>query len=105
MLLSLAESEVGCYIGNWLVGVIAYADNTVLSAPSASAMRAMLHTCDTFAEQFNVIFYVRSQDVCFSHQRGVIHVVFTVNTRFTSTEVLLSMHVEEWLHLGTYYFQ
>ena len=52
----LVKSEVGCFIGNWFVGVLAYADDIVLLAPSASAMCAMLHRCHTFAEQFNVIF-------------------------------------------------
>jgi len=33
LLLSLAKSEVGCCIGNWFVGVLAYADDIVLLAP------------------------------------------------------------------------
>jgi len=42
----LNNAEYGCYIGRTFVGVLAYADNVVLLAPSASAMRKMLALCD-----------------------------------------------------------
>ena len=45
-LLLLAKSEVGCFIGYWFIGALAYADDIVLLAPTASAMRAMLHSCE-----------------------------------------------------------
>ena len=101
LLLLLVKSEVGCFIGNWFVGVLAYADDIVLLAPSASAMRAMLHRCDTFAEQFNVIFNVSKSRCMFfppkdrhSHSRGV-HCKPTFYINGDSIE-----YVEEWLHLG-----
>ena len=30
LLLLLAKSEVGCFIGNWFIGALAYADDTIL---------------------------------------------------------------------------
>ena len=44
LLLLLSQNEVGCFIGSWFIGALAYTDYIVLLAPSASAMRAMLHT-------------------------------------------------------------
>jgi len=38
------------------VGVLAYADDIVLLAPTASAMRQMLRLCEEFAEKFSVMF-------------------------------------------------
>ena len=38
LLLLLAKAGVGCYIGFHFVGALAYADDIVLVAPSASAL-------------------------------------------------------------------
>ena len=70
LLLLPAKSGVGCFIGNWFIGALAYADDIVLLAPSASAMRAMLHSCDTFAEQYNVIFNVSKSKCMFFPPKG-----------------------------------
>jgi len=40
LLKSLAEANVGCYIGSSFVGVLAYADDLVVLAPTATAMRS-----------------------------------------------------------------
>lgn len=42
LLIELREAGVGCFIGSWFVGALAYADDLVLLAPTASAMRRML---------------------------------------------------------------
>jgi hypothetical protein len=52
----LGSHGVGCHIGSLFVGALAYADDLVLIAPSANAMRSMLNVCDEFAAQFNVVF-------------------------------------------------
>lgn len=52
----LAKAGVGCYIGYQFVGALAYADDLVLVAPSATAMRAMLSICDCYASNYEVIF-------------------------------------------------
>ena len=44
LLLELLKSGFGCYIGNTFVGALAYADDIVLVASSASAMRRLLST-------------------------------------------------------------
>ena len=42
LLLLLSQSGFGCYMGRFFVGALAYADDLVLVAPTASAMRKML---------------------------------------------------------------
>ena len=49
LLVELRESGVGCYWGSMFAGAFAYADDIVLLAPCASAMRTMLSICDAFA--------------------------------------------------------
>jgi hypothetical protein len=56
LLSRLAKSGVGCYVGFMFVGAIAYADDIVLVAPTASAMRKMLVICDDFASEFDLLF-------------------------------------------------
>ena len=41
-LVTLSQANVGCYVGEFFVGVLAYADDIVLLAPTASAMRQLL---------------------------------------------------------------
>jgi len=50
----------------WLffVGTLAYADDLVLLAPSANAVRHMLRLCDDYTTQFNVVFNA-SKSKCF----------------------------------------
>ena len=48
LLLFLCDSGVGCYWGCSFVGAFSYADDVVLLAPCASAMRMMLQICCSF---------------------------------------------------------
>ena len=38
----LSDAKVGCYIGHVFVGALAYADDIVLLAPTARAMRKII---------------------------------------------------------------
>ena len=46
LLHALSAAKVGCYVGDIFVGALAYADDLVLTAPSATALRKMLAICD-----------------------------------------------------------
>jgi Reverse transcriptase (RNA-dependent DNA polymerase) len=48
LLHALESARCGCYIGCCFVGVLAYADDLVRLAPSASATRRLLKICDEF---------------------------------------------------------
>ena len=56
LLMLLAKLEVGCFIGDIFVGILAYADDIVLLAPTANAMRLMLRKCDEYATEFSIMF-------------------------------------------------
>ena len=55
-MLALSNSHVRCYIGDVFTGALAYADDIVLSAPSASALPKMLAVCDKYAADFDMSF-------------------------------------------------
>jgi hypothetical protein len=56
MLPALTAACVGCYIGNVFVEAFAYADDIVLIAPSATAMRKPLSVCEGYANEYHIMF-------------------------------------------------
>ena len=56
LLIRLSKCGVGCFIGNFFVGALAYADDIVLIAPTPGAMRKLLSVCDDFASEFDIVF-------------------------------------------------
>ena len=44
------------FIGKLFIGALASADNIVLIAPTFRAIRHMLFTCDSFADNFSIVF-------------------------------------------------
>jgi len=56
LLVRLAKANVGCYVGTFFAGALAYADDIVVLAPTASAMRNMLQICDEYAAEFSISF-------------------------------------------------
>jgi hypothetical protein len=56
LLVALSNAGVGCFIGDYFVGALAYADDIVLLAPSASALRIMLAICDDYANEYCISF-------------------------------------------------
>jgi hypothetical protein len=55
----LQDACVVCYLGQWFVGALAYADDIILLTPTTHVMRKMLTLCDDFVDencvQFNVM--------------------------------------------------
>jgi len=56
LVLLLKKAGFGCYIGAHFVGALAYADDIVLVAPSAIALRKMLAICKDYADEFCICF-------------------------------------------------
>ena len=52
----LAKSDVGCFVGECYVGALAYANDIVLLAPTANAVRHMLKICDIYASDYSIVF-------------------------------------------------
>ena len=64
-----AESNVGCFIGTWYFGALAYADDIVFLALSAREMRLMLNICDEYAERFDNVFNAKKSKCIFISSR------------------------------------
>ena len=86
LLLRLTRAGIGCHIGNFYVGTLAYADDVVLIAPTASAMRKMLSICDSFANEYCV---------SFNAKKSKCLVVFPASKRFLYAQ--LSECVFMWM--------
>ena len=99
LLCELTKAGVGCYIGDFFVGALAYADDIVLLAPSLNAMRTMLNVCDRFAIEY---------DVVFNADKSKCLVIKPSRTRLNSESVLPNFSiggniievVHKWPHLG-----
>lgn len=101
LLYDLSASGFGCYIGECFVGALAYADDIVLLAPSATAMRKLLHICDNYASAYHVKFNaLKSKCLYFGRKKGACLVsdshascIFTVGGNDIE-------NVDHFVHLG-----
>jgi Reverse transcriptase (RNA-dependent DNA polymerase) len=62
--MALPKTGVGCYIGNVFIGALAYADDVVIIAPSACAMRRLLNVCDNCVNEYHIIFNAEKFKCC-----------------------------------------
>ena len=56
LIVMLRRSGVGCHVSGVFCGVVGYADDLCLLAPSRSAMVTMLGICENFANENNLEF-------------------------------------------------
>ena len=56
LIVKLRRAGVGCHLGGIFTGVVGYADDLLLMAPSRSAMETMLKICEEYGEQNNLEF-------------------------------------------------
>ena len=56
LLLKLEEEGIGCRVGNYYAGCLAYADDLTLLAPSKKGLPLMIQTCEVFAKDFDIMF-------------------------------------------------
>jgi len=99
LLVRLREAGVGCYVSGWFVGALAYADNLVLLAPSATAMCRLLSVCDSSTSEYNMLFNAKkSKCLIFrpmTYRSGINSVLPTFKIRGSGIE-----NVDRWPHLG-----
>jgi len=99
LILSLVNSGVGCHMGHICLSVLAYADDVVILAPTASAMRKLLAICDGFANDFDVKFNayktkcILFQPSCCNKMSCNAKPVFSIQDNIIE-------FVESWPHLG-----
>ena len=99
LLQSLADLGVGCTIGEVFVGVLAYADDIVLLAPTPNAMRMMLDTCDSYAKEFNIVLNANKSKCLFSSCKRRSKQDIGPNPLFEINGRTIE-YVNEWPHLG-----
>ena len=56
LIVRLRRAGVGCHIGGVFCGVVGYADDLLLMAPSRSGMETMLRICEQYAAENNLEF-------------------------------------------------
>ena len=56
MIKELKKNQDGCWIDNHYLGIIAYADDIVLLAPSIDSLQKMIDTCSNYASRHNLKF-------------------------------------------------
>jgi len=97
----LADSNVGCYIGNLCIAAVAYADDVALLAPTARAMRILLHICNEFALKFDVVFNAKKSKCLLMKPSARSHVL---NERLPTVPFCIGGNeiefVDSWPHLG-----
>jgi len=100
LLVILSKANIGCFIGKSYVGALAYADDLVLIAPSASAMRKMLAICDTYAADYCMSFNAQKSKclVFLSNERRYLRPLLLDNSFFIGSKPI--EFVSSFSHLG-----
>ena len=99
----LRAAGVGCHMAGMFVGVVGFADDLLLLAPSRHAAQLMLRTCETYAEENNIKFSTHEDP---SHSKSkVLYVVGPRGAALRRPEPLLLCGrplpwVERAEHLG-----
>ena len=99
LILSLVNSGVGCYMGHICLSVLAYADDVVILAPTASAMRKLLAICDGFANDYDVKFNA-SKTKCILFQPACCNKMSCNAKPVFSIQNNNIEFVDSWPHLG-----
>ena len=56
LITELREQGLGCHVGGLFMGVVVYADDNLLMAPTRSAMQRMLEELEYFARENDISF-------------------------------------------------
>ena len=101
LLISLKSSKYD-FFGCFYVGALAYADDLVLLAPTANAMRCMLKFCDSFSDHYSVECNAEKSKCLICRHSGTIklycayhHIELVFHIIENKIEI-----VDEWPHLG-----
>jgi hypothetical protein len=100
LLVLLSRAGFGCFLGTHFVGALAYADDLVLLAPTATALRKMLAICDAYAQDYCIIFNVLKTKclVVLPHSRHALFDRFEDYPFFLNNQAI--EFVKSFVHLG-----
>ena len=87
----LKNKEIGCYMGHYFVGAIAYADDL-----TPSGFQSMLNTCESFSKEYGVKF----------NSKKTQGIIFTKNFNYVNniaeTNKVILCHVQiDWVECVT----
>ena len=101
LLATLKDACIGCHIGSQFVGVLAYADDIVLLAPTPDALRLMLKHCDHYTNNFNILFNASKSKCLIVRPRGMTcgNTSYFANIEFFIGGRVIEI-VDEWPHIG-----
>jgi len=85
-------------MGNFF-GALAYADDIVLLAPSAYAMKRMLSYCDSYASEHNITFNASKSKCIHFCPKGYHRKTHGCTPVFFVCRQLIEV-VKQWSHLG-----
>jgi len=69
LLCRIINSGLGCHIGHMSFAGIGYADDVAILAPSVRSLQKLLHICEDFAVEYNVIFNAK-KTMCINLGKG-----------------------------------
>ena len=95
----LAKSSVSCLDGECYVGALACADDIVLLAPMANAMRHLLKICDIYASDYSIVFNASKSKFIFVQSCRDIASSFGPKSEFFIGGNLIE-YVKQLPHLG-----
>ena len=95
LLLRLKNSGIGCNIGNWFVGCLAFADDLTLLAPSLSALKKLVSICENYANEYCVLFNGRKSKFLIFKGKGCVEATATITVNDSPLD-----NVEKANHLG-----
>ena len=94
----LRDSGIGCFVGNLFCGALSYADDLAILAPTHYATCQLLNTCESFANEFHVLFNSAKSHLLY----------FSPHPRMRRSNKLFLINgetidfVDSAIHLGTY---
>ena len=96
LLQRLKHSKAGCWIGTVFVGALAYTDNIVLLAPTASGMHLLLQICQNYGQKFSIQFNA-TKSACMLVSKRNNAVKHALQFYIDGQQILI---IDEFLHLG-----
>ena len=100
LLQRLEASQIGCVVGGEYLGVLGYADDVTLLAPTVDALKSMLQICETFGREFDISYNPR-KTVCIQFKRKGANNA-TPNVSLNGTQLQWQNTVK---HLGSFVSQ
>jgi len=91
---------VGCYVGKFFVGALAYADDIVLLAPTPSVMWKLLQICEQYAQEYSTTFNAKKSRCMVAAPRNHHHLHLSGNICHFVIDSNSNIFVDSFLHLG-----